>query len=78
MLKLVLRLELPLPERPGRIPVENEVRRGDDGSTGDGEAGGGEGAEVLPKSIVGMSASAVWAKMMESAGQRARTTLDFI
>lgn len=49
MLKLVLRLELPLLERPGRFPVENDGRRGDDGSTGDGDAGGGEGAAALPK-----------------------------
>jgi len=39
-LKLVLRLELPLLERPGRFPVENEARRGEGGSIGDGEAGG--------------------------------------
>ena len=44
-LKLVLRLELPLLERPGRFPVENDARRGDEGSIGDGEAGGGEGAD---------------------------------
>lgn len=54
MLKLVLRLELPLLERPGRFPVENEGRRGG-GSIGDGDAGGGEGADVLPKSNVGIS-----------------------
>jgi len=36
MLKLVLRLELPLLERPGLFPVENEARRGEGGSTGDG------------------------------------------
>jgi hypothetical protein len=58
MLKLVLRLELPLLERPGRFPVENEGRRGDGGSTGDGEEGGGEGARDLPRSNAGMSASA--------------------
>jgi len=57
MLKLVLRLELPLLERPGRFPVENEVRRGEGGSTGTGEAGGGE-AEGPPISIGGISASA--------------------
>ena len=48
MLKLVLRLELPLLERPGRFPVEKDGRRGGDGSTGDGDAGGGEGADALP------------------------------
>lgn len=55
MLKLVLRLELPLLERIGRFPVEKEGRRGDDGSIGDGDAGGGEGAHVLPKSNTGIS-----------------------
>jgi hypothetical protein len=50
----VLRLELPLLERPGRFPVENEGRRGE-GSTGDGEAGGGEGADEPPRSIAGIS-----------------------
>ena len=54
-LKLALRLELPLLERPGRFPIEKDGRRGDDGSIGDGDAGGGEGADVLPKSKVGMS-----------------------
>lgn len=55
MLKLVLRLELPLPERPGRFPVENEARRGEGG---DGEAGGGEGADDLPRLNSGISVSA--------------------
>jgi hypothetical protein len=58
MLKLALRLELPLLERPGRFPVENEARRGDGGPTGDGEAGGGEGADDLPRSNAGISVSA--------------------
>jgi hypothetical protein len=51
MLKLVLRLELPLLERPG-LPVENEARSGEEGSTGDGKAGG-EGADdpLRPKVI---------------------------
>ena len=57
MLKLVLRLELPLPERPGLLLVENEARRGEGGSTGDGEEGGGEGADDLPSSKAGIS---VW------------------
>ena len=56
-LKLVLRLELPLLERPGRFPVENDARRGDEGSIGDGEAGGGDGADDAPSSIDGMSTS---------------------
>jgi hypothetical protein len=54
-LKLVVRLELPLLERPGRFPVENEGRLGEEGSIGDGEAGGGEGADDLPRSNVGIS-----------------------
>jgi hypothetical protein len=58
MLKLVLRTELPLPERPGLFPMENEARRGEGGSTGDGEAGGGEGADEPPSSNVGISVSA--------------------
>ena len=58
MLKLVLRLELPLLERPGFFPMENEARRGEGGSTGDGE-GGGEGADDLPRSNVGISVSGV-------------------
>jgi len=53
----VLRLELPLLERPGRFPVENEGRRGEEGSTGDGEAGGGEGTDEPPRSIAGISVS---------------------
>lgn len=55
MLKLVLRLELPLPERPGRFPVENEARRGEGGPTGDGEAGGGVGTDDLPRLNSGIS-----------------------
>ena len=51
----MLRLELPLPERPGRFPVENEARRGEGGSTGDGEAGGGEGTDDLPRLNSGIS-----------------------
>jgi hypothetical protein len=77
-LKLVLRLELPLLERPGRFPIENEVRRGDGGSIGDGEAGGGEGMEEGPRSNAGISACVVLAKTMQSAAQRERTTLNFI
>lgn len=76
MLKLVLRLELPLLERPGLFPVENEARRGEGGSTGDGEAGGGEGADDLPSSNVGISASGV-GKTIIGFGD-ARTTLDFV
>jgi hypothetical protein len=57
MLKLVLRLELPLLERPGRFPMENEARRGEEGSIGDGEAGGGEGMADAPSSNVGISMS---------------------
>jgi hypothetical protein len=53
----VLRLELPLLERPGRLPAENDGRRGDEGSIGDGDAGGGEGTDEAPSSIDGMS---VW------------------
>jgi hypothetical protein len=53
----VLRLELPLLERPGRFPVENDARRGDEGSIGDGDAGGGEGMDEAPSSIDGIS---VW------------------
>ena len=55
ILKLVLRLELPLLERPGRFPVEKDGRRGDEGSIGDGDAGGGEGTDALPKSNSGIS-----------------------
>lgn len=51
----MLRLELPLLERPGRFPVENDGRRGDEGSIGDGEAGGGDGADDAPSSNDGMS-----------------------
>lgn len=77
MLKLVLRLELPLLERPGLFPVENEARRGEGGSTGgDGEAGGGEGADDPPSSIVGISVSAV-SETIFGLGD-ARTTLDFV
>jgi hypothetical protein len=72
----VLRLELPLLERPGRFPVENEGRRGDGGSTGDGEAGGGEGADDPPRSIVGIS---VCGSAKHVAGDKTvRTTLDFV
>lgn len=53
----MLRLELPLLERPGRFPVENDGRRGDEGSIGDGEAGGGDGADDAPSSNDGMSVS---------------------
>lgn len=58
----MLRLELPLFERPGRFPMENEARRGEEGSIGDGEAGGGEGADDAPSSNVGISMSSSWAK----------------
>jgi hypothetical protein len=75
MLKLVLRLELPLLERPGLFPVENEARRGEGGSTGDGEAGG-EGADDPPSSNVGISVSGV-SKTIFGLGD-ARTTLDFV
>lgn len=51
----MLRLELPLLERPGRFPVENDARRGDEGSIGDGEAGGGEGTDGAPRTNEGMS-----------------------
>ena len=74
----MLRLELALLERPGRFPMENEARRGDGGSIGSGDAGGGEGAEDLPRSNAGMSASATLANEIESARQRARTTLNFV
>ncbi len=77
MLKLVLRLELPLLERPGFFPVENEARRGEGGSTGDGEAGGGEGADDPPSSNVGISVSAASAKRF-SVWVTTRTTLDFV
>lgn len=76
MLKLVLRLELPLLERPGLFPVENEARRGEGGSTGDGEAGGGEGADDPPSSIVGISVSGM-SEVIFGLGD-ARTTLDFV
>jgi hypothetical protein len=75
MMKLVLRLELPLLERPG-LPVENEARRGEGGSTGDGEAGGGEGADDLPSSNVGISVSGM-SETIFGLGD-ARTTLDFV
>lgn len=75
MLKLVLRLELPLLERPG-LPVENEARRGEGGSTGDGEAGGGEGADDLPSSNVGISVSGM-SETIFGLGDT-RTTLDFV
>jgi hypothetical protein len=58
----VLRLELPLLDRPGRFPVENEGRRGEEDSTGDGEAGGGEGADEPPRSIAGISVSGALAR----------------
>jgi hypothetical protein len=61
----VLRLELPLLERPGRFPVENEARRGEEGSIGDGEAGGGEGADDPPSSNVGISVLAVSEKFSQ-------------
>jgi hypothetical protein len=76
MLKLVLRLELPLLERPGLLLVENEARRGEGGSTGDGEAGGGEGADDLPSSKTGISVSGV-SETIFGLGE-ARTTLDFV
>ena len=76
LLKLVLRLELPLLERPGLFPVENEARRGEGGSTGDGDAGGGEGADDLPSSNAGISVSGV-GKTIICFGD-ARTTLDFV
>lgn len=71
----MLRLELPLLERPG-LPVENEARRGEGGSTGDGEAGGGEGADDLPRSNVGISVSGMSETIFGLGG--ARTTLDFV
>jgi hypothetical protein len=72
----VLRLELPLLERPGRLPAENDARRGDEGSIGDGDAGGGEGTDEAPSSIDGMS---VWdVSEQEPGGQMARTTLNFV
>ena len=75
-LKLVLRLELPLLERPGRFPAENDARRGDEGSIGDGDAGGGEGMDEAPSSNDGIS---VWGvSEQESGGQMARTTLNFV
>jgi hypothetical protein len=76
MLKLVLRLELPLLERPGLLPVENEARRGEGGSTGDGEEGGGEGADDLPSSKAGISVSGVSETIFGWCGTR--TTLDFV
>jgi hypothetical protein len=76
MLKLVLRLELPLLDRPGFFPVENEARRGEGGSTGDGEAGGGEGTDDSPRSNVGISMSDV-SETIFGLGD-ARTTLDFV
>jgi len=76
MLKLVLRLELPLPERPGLLPVENEGRRGEGGSTGDGEAGGGEGADDLPSSKAGISVSGL-SETIFGLGDP-RTTLNFV
>jgi hypothetical protein len=76
MLKLVLRLELALLERPGFFPVENEARRGEGGSIGDGEAGGGEGADDPPSSNVGISVSGV-SEPTFGLGD-ARTTLDFV
>jgi hypothetical protein len=76
MLKLVLRLELALLERPGFFPVEKEARRGEGGSTGDGEAGGGEGADDPPSSNVGISVSGV-SEPTFGLGD-VRTTLDFV
>lgn len=76
MLKLVLRLELALLERPGFFPVENEARRGEGGSTGDGEAGGGEGADDPPSSNVGISVSEV-SETTFGLGD-VRTALDFV
>jgi hypothetical protein len=72
----VLRLELALLERPGFFPAENEARRGEGGSTGDGEAGGGEGADDPPSSNVGISVSGVSDTTFGLGG--ARTTLDFV
>jgi hypothetical protein len=76
MLKLVLRLELALLERPGFFPVENEARRGEGGSTGDGEAGGGEGADDPPSSNVGISVSGMSETTFGLSD--VRTTLDFV
>src|ERR1700761_9480912 len=70
VLKLVLRLELPLLERPGRFPVENDGRRGDEGSTGDGDAGGGEGAAALPKLNSGISIDNLFCHVSENSGHQ--------
>ena len=76
ILKEVLRLELALLDRPGFFPVENEARRGEGGSTGDGEAGGGEGADDPPRSNVGISVSGVSETTFGLGG--VRTTLNFV
>ncbi len=82
ILKLVLRLELPLLERPGRFPVEKEGRRGDCGSMGDGVAGGGEGRDDLPKSNTGISAENFLPREREREGtswaEGIHTALDFV
>ncbi len=45
-------------EAEARAPVENDGRRGDEGSIiGDGDAGGGEGMDGAPSSNDGMSVS---------------------